>query len=75
MNTQQPSLWTVQEVADYLRCTVRHIQNLQRQGLPHIHVGRLVRFKSDDVLTFLQSNKKLSNHKNRQNLVNETVSR
>jgi excisionase family DNA binding protein len=37
-------LWTVDEVAAYLNCTTRHVHNLLRAGLPHLYLGRLLRF-------------------------------
>lgn len=46
-------LLTVEGLAAALHCTVRHIDNLRRQGLPSIRVGRLVRFELRQVLDFL----------------------
>jgi excisionase family DNA binding protein len=37
-------LWTVEEVANYFQCTPRHVQNLIKGGLPHLYLGRLLRF-------------------------------
>jgi len=46
-------LWTVKEVAHYLHCSTRHVNNLIRGGLPCIYVGRLVRFSPDQVKEFV----------------------
>ena len=48
-NTQEVSqtenqLWTVQDVARFLKCSVRHVGNLQRMGLPFIKLRNLTRF-------------------------------
>jgi excisionase family DNA binding protein len=41
---------TKQDVAFYLRCTVRHVENLMREKkLPYAKFGRLVRFDLDEV--------------------------
>lgn len=47
------NLWTIDEVAAYLRCTVRHVHNLLRSGLPHLYVGRLLRFDPEEVRVYL----------------------
>lgn len=47
------NLWTVDQVAVYLRCTVRHVHNLIPSGLPHLHLGRLLRFDADEVRSYL----------------------
>ena len=39
-----PVLWTVRDVADYARCSSRHVSNLRNKGLPFRKAGRLVRF-------------------------------
>ena len=44
-----PVLWTVRDVADYARCSTRHVSNLRNQGLPYRKAGRLVRFSSEAV--------------------------
>jgi hypothetical protein len=46
-------LWTCDEVAAFLRCTVRHVHNLLRRGLPHVYVGRLLRFDPVEIRTYL----------------------
>jgi hypothetical protein len=46
-------LWTCDEVAAFLRCTVRHVHNLLRRGLPHVYVGRLLRFDPVEIRAYL----------------------
>ena len=46
-------LWTCEEVAAFLRCTVRHVHNLLRRGLPHVYAGRLLRFDPAEVRAYL----------------------
>lgn len=52
-------LWTVEEVAAYLRCTVRHVHNLLRSGLPHIYLGRLLRFDPEEVRGYLLKRRRI----------------
>jgi excisionase family DNA binding protein len=68
MNTleQLPEIMTLKEVAVYLRCSERHMQNLIVRGLPHFRVGSLIRFRKEEVLQFLTSNQKLSRRRQRQ---------
>ncbi len=44
-----PVLWTVRDVADYARCSTRHVSNLRNQGLPFRKAGHLVRFNAEAV--------------------------
>lgn len=53
------NLWTVDEVAVFLRCTVRHVHNLCRSGLPHMYVGRLLRFDPVEVRQHLLKRRRL----------------
>lgn len=53
------NLWTVDEVAAFLRCTVRHVHNLCRSGLPHMYVGRLLRFDPVEVRQHLHKRRRL----------------
>lgn len=48
------SLWTADELARHLRCSKRHLDNLRREGLPCLQVGRLVRFDPEAVRRFLE---------------------
>lgn len=53
---QSPStdtLWTCDEVAAYFRCTARHVHNLLRKGLPHLYIGRLLRFDPKEIQNYL----------------------
>jgi len=47
------SLWTIPEVARFLNCSPRHVNNLIRGGLPCSYIGRLVRFCPDRVRGFV----------------------
>ena len=51
--TSPENLWTIDEVAAYLRCTVRHVHNLCRSGLPHLYLGRLLRFDPVEVRNYI----------------------
>ena len=46
-------LWTIPEVARFLNCSPRHVNNLIRGGLPCTYIGRLVRFCPDRVREFV----------------------
>ena len=48
-----PALWTIPEVARFLNCSPRHVNNLIRGGLPCTYIGRLVRFCPDRVRDFV----------------------
>lgn len=54
------NLLTVDEVAAYLRCTVRHVHNLIRTGLPHLYIGRLLRFDGVEVRAYLLKHRRVS---------------
>jgi excisionase family DNA binding protein len=43
------SLWTLDDVARYARCSVRHVMNLRKHGLPYRKLGHLVRFSPEAV--------------------------
>jgi excisionase family DNA binding protein len=45
--------WTIPEVARFLNCSPRHVNNLIRGGLPCTYIGRLVRFCPDRVREFV----------------------
>ena len=51
--TEQDRLWTLRDVARYLGCTPRHVQNLVAAGLPHIKLGRLIRFSAAEIRCYL----------------------
>lgn len=56
------------EVAAYFRCSTRHVANLCKSGLPHFYLGRLVRFRRDEVLSFLQTHPRVALHRERQEI-------
>ena len=43
------TLWTIDDVARYARCSVRHVTMLREQGLPYRKLGHLVRFSPEAV--------------------------
>ncbi len=43
------TLWTIDDVARYARCSVRHVTTLREQGLPFRKLGHLVRFNPEVV--------------------------
>ncbi len=46
----EPYLWTIDDVARYARCSVRHVTTLREQkGLPFRKLGHLVRFSPEAV--------------------------
>jgi len=53
-------LWTIGEVASYLGCTVRHVHNLLRAGLPHLYLGRLLRFDPQEVRSYLLKQRRVA---------------
>ncbi len=46
-------LWTVEDVARYARCSLRHVSKLRELGLPHRKLGNLVRFSPKTVKAWL----------------------
>ncbi|HDT14510.1 MAG TPA: DNA-binding protein [Candidatus Aminicenantes bacterium] len=46
-------LVSVEELAEELRVSRSTVNRLVRAGLPHIKIGRLVRFRMDRVVAFL----------------------
>ena len=57
--TEEERLWNLRDVARYLGCTPRHVQNLVSCGLPHIRLGRLVRFDREEVAAYLNEHRRL----------------
>lgn len=51
-------LWTVQDLADFVGCSVRHVSNLRAAGLPTIRLGRMVRFEPDAVMAWLRGGRR-----------------
>ncbi len=49
-NQTESVLWTIDDVARYARCSVRHVTTLREQmGLPFRKLGHLVRFSPEAV--------------------------
>jgi excisionase family DNA binding protein len=46
-------LWTIEDVARYARCSLRHVSKLRELGLPHRKLGNLVRFNPKTVKAWL----------------------
>lgn len=46
-------LWTVQDIAQFAKCSLRHVGNLQRAGLPFVKLGRLTRFDPKAVVQWM----------------------
>jgi excisionase family DNA binding protein len=54
--TQSDSLWTAREVAGYLKCSVSYIYKAaERDILPAVRIGRMLRFSPDLVRAFATS--------------------
>lgn len=46
-------IWNSQDVADHFGCSLPHVAKIVRdQGLPCLHLGKLVRFRREDVLAW-----------------------
>jgi excisionase family DNA binding protein len=45
----ETTLWTIDDVAGYARCSVRHVTTLREHGLPYRKLGHLVRFSPEAV--------------------------
>ncbi len=49
-SSAEETLWTIDDVARYARCSVRHVATLrEQQGLPFRKLGHLVRFSPESV--------------------------
>lgn len=46
---------TASDLATSLKVSLPLIRKLTRQGLPHLKIGRAVRFDQDEVLAYLRS--------------------
>ena len=68
-----PEILTLKETATYFRCSDRHIQNLLLKGLPHFRLGSLLRFKREEVLTFLANDQRRVRHRRRAEIKNRAV--
>lgn len=52
-NHAPETLWTMEDVARYARCSLRHVSKLREEGLPYRKLGHLVRFKPEAVKAWL----------------------
>ncbi len=48
-NQPPETLWTIEDVARYAHCSLRHVSKLREQGLPYRKLGHLVRFSPQAV--------------------------
>ena len=44
LKQSSPELWTMRDVARFIKCSVRTVSNLQKAGLPFVKIGHLTRF-------------------------------
>lgn len=52
---QRTGLWlTEHELARHLNISVRHLMNLRKAGLPHIHLGVSIRYDFLEVMAYLR---------------------
>ena len=52
--TTDERLWTANDLARYIGCSVREIRNLRYAGLPTIKFRHLIRFDADAVKVWLR---------------------
>lgn len=60
------TLWTTEEVADFLRVSIKTVFNLRKTGLPYLQLGGAVRFDPQEVRAYLLKNRHLTSHRLRQ---------
>lgn len=60
------TLWTTDEVADFLRISIKTVFNLRKTGLPYLQLGGAVRFDPQEVRDYLLKNRHLASHRLRQ---------
>ena len=49
---------TKEELADYLRISIRTIDRLMKEGMPYLKIRGTVRFEKKKVFSWLEMNKK-----------------
>ena len=49
------SILTKKELSNYIKCSVGMIDNLMKEDLPYIKLGRNVKFKKEDIDDYLTS--------------------
>jgi len=52
--TNSPTLWTADDVARYVGCSVRQIRNFRYAGMPTIKFRNLIRFEPETVRGWLR---------------------
>jgi hypothetical protein len=52
--TRDDTLWTADDLARYIGCSVREIRNLRYAGLPTIKFRHLIRFEPEAVKAWLR---------------------
>ncbi len=50
-----PRLLTTPEVADLLNVSVKHVSRLRQHGLPSLKLGNAVRYRPEDVISFIEN--------------------
>ena len=55
--TTTERLWTADDLAHYIGCSVREIRNLRYAGLPTIKFRHLIRFEPEAVKAWLRAQK------------------
>jgi len=53
-HTTTDRLWTAEDLARYMSCSVREIRNLRYAGLPTIKFRHLIRFEPEAVKVWLR---------------------
>jgi len=54
-------IWDRKDVAQLLGCSTQHVINLANdQGLPHMRLGKLWRFRREDVLAWVAAQNKVA---------------
>ena len=56
-------LWTTEDLAEFLRVSVKTIFNLRKRGLPFLQVGGNVRFDRQEIKEYLAKNRRLASHR------------
>jgi hypothetical protein len=52
--TPAERLWTAEDLAHYIRCSIRELRNLRYAGLPAIKFRHLIRFGPEAVKAWLR---------------------
>jgi excisionase family DNA binding protein len=50
-----PRLLTTPEVADLLNVSAKHVSRLRQHGLPSLKLGNAVRYRPEDVISFIEN--------------------